>query len=334
MKIGYRTIKTAIGVPIAILIAQLFGLTNFTSAGIVTILCIQSSRRRSFISASDRFIACMIAIVCSFILFEILGYYPIVIGIILILFIPITVFLNITQAIASSSVIILNLYSTGDINLAAIGSQLLIVLIGIGTALVLNLYMPSMENKLKEHQVNLEGKIQRILSEIALYIRDKNTTWDGKELIDAEEILEKATSLVAVDKENKLLRNEHTFYDYFQMRTKQFELLRRMIPLVSKIDNVDLISEKIASFFEGLSKAVHPGNTAIIFLEQLHELRELISKKDLPTTREEFEIRANLFQLLQEIEDYLIVKNKFKMSDVSILKIPKRKKIKKKTGKS
>ena len=46
--IGYRTIKTAVGTAIAIFIAQQFGLDNFASAGILTILCIQVTKKRIF----------------------------------------------------------------------------------------------------------------------------------------------------------------------------------------------------------------------------------------------------------------------------------------------
>ncbi|WP_231572532.1 aromatic acid exporter family protein, partial [Halobacillus sp. BBL2006] len=67
MKIGYRTIKTAIGTPFAIWVAQMLQLDNFASAGILTILCIQITRKRSFLSAWHRFSACIVAMVFSFV---------------------------------------------------------------------------------------------------------------------------------------------------------------------------------------------------------------------------------------------------------------------------
>jgi len=91
VKIGYRTIKTAIGVPVAILIAQFIGLSNFISPAILTILSIKPSRKKSFISAWDRFACCMIGILLSFLFFEFTTYHPFVIGLLLIVFIPITV---------------------------------------------------------------------------------------------------------------------------------------------------------------------------------------------------------------------------------------------------
>ncbi|GEN85439.1 aromatic acid exporter family protein [Oceanobacillus sp. FSL W8-0428] len=317
MKIGYRTLKTAIGTPVAISLAQWVGLSNFISAGILTILCIQPSRKSSFLSAWQRFVACASAVVFSCIIFEIIGYHAISIFILLLLFIPATVALKATPGIASSSVVMLNLYGSGHVTLSLIGEQFVLITIGLGTGLLLNLYMPSLENKLKKLQIRLESNFSHILYEYSLYIRDENEMWQGNEIAVTEDILVEAKQLVIRDRDNHLLRNEHTYYNYFKMRERQFELLKKMLPLVTHLPKTDAIAIKIAGFFERLSKAVHPGNTAITFLEELKELKREFHAEDLPETREEFETRAHLFQLLHEIEEYLIIKNKFKKSDVS-----------------
>ncbi len=132
--------------------------------------------------------------------------------------------------------------------------------------------------------------------------------WQGNEIAVTEDILVEAKQLVIRDRDNHLLRNEHTYYNYFKMRERQFELLKKMLPLVTHLPKTDAIAIKIAGFFERLSKAVHPGNTAITFLEELKELKREFHAEDLPETREEFETRAHLFQLLHEIEEYLIIK--------------------------
>lgn len=180
--------------------------------------------------------------------------------------------------------------------------------------------MPSLDKPLKEKQQKLEQNFTIILYEYSQYIRYKHTTWKGDELAESEDILLEANTLVERDRENHLLRNKHPYRDYFRMRTRQFELLKKMLPLVSRLPDADPIGEKIAEFFEGLSKNVHPGNTAIIYLDQLKELRSQINEEELPKTREDFEARANLFQLLHEIEDYLIIKLKYKECDVNVFK--------------
>lgn len=316
VKIGYRTIKTAVGVPISIMIAQLFGITNAVSAGILTILCIQPSRKRSFRTAWQRFSACIIGTVFSVVLFELLGYSPWVLSLLFILFIPTCVFFDITPGIATSSVIIFNMYSATGLNVDFLFDQFLLIIIGIGTALLLNLYMPSLDKQIKEKQRVLEQNFRIILFEIALYIRDENKTWDGKELIEVDQLLEESLDLVERDKENHFLRNNHLYFDYFRMRSRQFEVLQQMLPLVAKLPQKDEISEKFASLFERLSEHVHPGNTASLFLDELKELRKEFNQLDLPETRDEFETRANLFQMLHELEEYLMLKHKYKKSDV------------------
>lgn len=316
MKIGYRTIKTAIATPSAMWIAQLLGVTNFVSAGIITILCIQPSRKQSVLSAWHRFLACILASLFSFVFFETLGYHIIVVGLMLALFIPTTVWLKITPGIATSSVIILNLYSAGHIPLSFLGDQFLLISVGIGTALLFNLYMPSLDKHLIAKQKQLEHNFQIILQEIALFIRNENDTWDGKELKETEDLLQSSLDLVEIDKENHMLHHKHPYRDYFHMRTKQFSIMKRMLPLVSKLPKQDPVAAKIAYFFENLSKAVHPGNTAVLFLNDLQELKEQFNKEALPKSREAFETRANLFRLLLEIEEYLKIKSQFKKSDV------------------
>lgn len=55
MRIGFRTIKTAIGVSISILLAQALQLEYYTAAGILTLLCIQKSRKQSTQAVISRF---------------------------------------------------------------------------------------------------------------------------------------------------------------------------------------------------------------------------------------------------------------------------------------
>lgn len=331
MKIGYRTIKTAIATPIAISIAQLFGVSNVVSAGILTILCIQPSRKKSVESAVHRFFACILAILFSVVFFEMLGYTPYTLGILLAVFIPTAVFLKIEKGIMTSTVITLNLYALDAIKWSFIYDQFLLIIIGIGIGLLVNLYMPSLDKELSALQQQLEDNFQIILKEIAFYIREENMDWDGKEIAKVSKLFEEADELVERDKENHMLRDQHSFYNYFRMRKKQFDLLQQMLPLVTRLPKKDAVSEEIATYFEKLSEAVHPGNTAIIYLYELRELSENFKKKDLPKTHEEFETRASLHQLLHEIEEYLKLKYKYKKSDVKSprTKLKKEKKMEK-----
>ncbi|MRH42132.1 aromatic acid exporter family protein [Aquibacillus halophilus] len=308
MRIGYRTIKTAIGTPFAIWIAELLSLENYVSAGILTLLCIQPTRKRSFLSSWHRLGACLLAMVFAFVVFELVGYHPASIGILLILFIPATVKLKLTPGIVTSSVILLHLYSSQFITWNLIWNELGLIVIGIGTALLLNLYMPSLDTNLIEMQKKLEDNFKIILQEIAIYLREGRQTWTGKEITETEDLLNEAERMVLRDLENHLLRGNHPYYDYFIMRKKQFELLRRMLPLISQMTVLYEQSYRMADLFDDLADSIHPGNTASIHLQTIRELKQQFEGDELPKTRKEFETRANLFRLLYEIEQYLVLK--------------------------
>ncbi len=311
MKFGYRTIKTAIATPIAVFIAQMLNVSNVVAAGILTILCIQPSRKRSVQTAWERFAACLLAIVFSFVFFEVLGYSVFALGLLLFLFIPTTVYLKIDSGILTATVITLNIFYAGMMDIPFIKEQLTLIIIGIGTGLAVNLYMPSLDDKLQDLQKELEADFKVILHEIARFLREATLDWQGAEIARASDLLKEAEELVKRDKENHFLREVHMYEQYFTMRRRQFGLLKQMLPIVARIEERNESTLQLALFFTELSEAVHPGDTSVIYLQQLKDLREEWLKGPLPQTEEEFLQRADLFQLLFLLESYLYVKSNY-----------------------
>jgi len=316
MKIGYRTIKTAVGTAISIFLAQQLGLEYYASAGIITILCIQVTRRRSFETALHRIFACVIGILLGAVLFLALGYQPVAILLWTLVFIPLCVRFRIVDGFVTSTVVLLHLYSAGRIDLAIVGNELALLGIGVGVALVVNLYMPNIERELKNMQRDVEYNFSVILQEFCYYLRHGQSAWGGKEMIETAALLEQAIDLAVRDVENRLGRQEDNhYYQYFLMRQKQFELLERMLPIVSSLHLQVPQGHQIADFLEHLSQSIHSGNTAHLFLYKLRAMREAIQQTPLPQTREEFETRASLFYLLREIEEYLYIKHRLGKKD-------------------
>lgn len=314
-RIGYRTLKTAVGVGIAISLAEFFQFENYSSAGILTLLCIQVTKKRSLVSAWERFFAALVGMLFAFLFFEFLGYNPVVIGLLLLFFIPTTVILKVSKGIVTSGVIIFHFYFNEEFTLLFLMNEVGITVVGIGVALLMNLYMPSLEGDLSEHQQDVENNLRRIFEEISVYLRHGDNLWDGKELTIMDRLIQEGKDLAFKNVENHFLRYEDKYYHYFKMREKQLEIIERMILLVSSLSVSSKHAEMIAEFIDEISEAVHPGNTAHIYLDKLEELREEFREMPLPGSREEFEIRASLFHLLHEIEQYLLLKKQFKKSD-------------------
>ncbi|MCM3650310.1 aromatic acid exporter family protein [Metabacillus litoralis] len=311
-KIGYRTVKTALGTTIAVMLAQFLQLDNYVSAGIITVLCIKVTKKKSLKSSWERLLACTLAIAFSFVFFEGLTYHPIIIGLMLIVFIPTTVLVKATEGIVTSVVIIFHLYNANKITLQLIGNEFLLIFIGIGVALIMNLYMPSVDRKLKHFQQQIEENFAAIFREIELYLIVEDRLWDGSEFIKTAELINDAKTTAFRDVENHFLRLENTYYHYFEMREQQFEIIERVIPLITSIHISVEQSKIIADFVQDLRVHINPGNTAHKFLAQLAEMKQTFESMELPQTREEFEVRAALYQFVREMEQYLIIKSQFK----------------------
>ncbi|MFB5661541.1 aromatic acid exporter family protein [Alteribacillus sp. HJP-4] len=311
-KIGYRTLKTAVGTALAIFTAQLLQLDFYVSAGIITILCITVTRKDSLRASVERVIASLIGLAIAGLLFEIIGYHPITLVILFLLFIPTAVAAGVKRGVVTSAVIMLHLYTLENVSFDILLNETGLVIIGTGVALLMNAYMPDAEKKLIWYQVKLEDCFRKIWQEYAAYLREGDVLWDGKEISEVSAIIEEGKGEALKNIENHFLRNDDYFYHYFKMREKQFAVLERILPFISSLDRSVIQGRKMAEFMEELSEAVSPGNTAGYFLMSLEELRREIKEMDLPVTREEFEVRSSLFYILHELEEYLLIKKMFK----------------------
>ncbi|WP_096201164.1 aromatic acid exporter family protein [Bacillus sp. FJAT-45350] len=308
-RIGYRTIKTAVGASIAIGIAQLLQLDFYASAAILTILCISVTKKSSLKVSWQRFIACLIGMGFSIVLFELIGYNPVALGLLLLVFIPTMVAIKAKEGIVTSVVIILHIYTLQTVSLQIIMNEVALIIIGIGTGLVMNLYMPSVENELKKYQEETEKNFKKIFNELALFLREGTSEWDGRELTDTVILLDKAKNTALRNIENHLLRHEDQYFYYFKMREKQFEIIERIMPFISSMDETVIQGKRMAEFLEGLSAGISPTNRSHIFLGQLAEMKQEFQGMELPKDRQEFEIRSSLFYIMHELEQYLLIKD-------------------------
>ncbi|WP_071395689.1 aromatic acid exporter family protein [Bacillus tuaregi] len=313
-RIGYRTIKSAVGATVSIMLAQYLGFENFVSAGIITILCIQITKKKSLRASWDRILACIIAIMFSSVFFEVIAYHPFVIGILLLFFIPTVVMLKASEGIVSSTVIILHFFAAGDVTLTFIFNELAIIFIGVGVALFANLYMPSLDTQIEEYQERIEANFRSIFLEISKYLRVGDSNWDGKEITETIDLINHAKKLSFRVMENQFIHNEEDdlYYTYFKIREKQFEIIERVLPIVTSISHTVEQGKMIADFIEEMAGHIHPGNTANFFLDKLEEMHKAFENMELPKTRKEFEVRAALLYFVKEMEQYLLIKRDFK----------------------
>lgn len=311
--IGHRSIKMAIGAGLAIWIATLFNLEFATFAAIIVIICIEDSKKKTLLTMREKFLASILALFLGAFFLEILGYHPIIFALFSLLFFPLLTKLHIQGGFLTSMVVLLHVYALEKANVSIFLNELYIIFIGMGIALLINSIMPNLQPEINAYKKDIESKFKIILYEFGAFLRDSERNWDGKEMIEVETLIEKAKSIAILDVENHLLRKKNKDYYYLEMREDQLELLQQMMQVVAIAASSEIpFKQKIilADFFNYLSINVDATDTTVDSFEKLEGCMIVIRNSPLPKTREEFEVRANLFYLIFEIENYLKIKQR------------------------
>lgn len=312
--IGYRTLKTGMGAYIAIIIAKQLGLEYTVSAGIITILSIQNTKKQSVKMAFHRIEACILALFISCVLFKLFGYNEMIFGVFLLIFIPAAVKFNVEEGIVVSSVLVTHLLIQKSVDIFWFRNELALMLIGVGIALLLNLYMPSIEEQIKQDQIYIEEKMREILLHMSMALKEHKVSLKKEEdLFNNLEIkLYEARNRAYINLNNYFLVDVSYDVQYMEMRSQQYETMKRMKEHFQRFFMTYDQTIMMAEFTEKVAYSLYEENTAEKLLHDLHVLKKDFRKMSLPSTREEFENRAMLFQFLYDLEQFLRVKNEFK----------------------
>lgn len=315
--IGYRTLKTGIGASIAIILAEKLGLQYAAAAGIITVLSIQNTKKQSVKIAVKRMEACILALAISFILFKTFGYHEVIFGMFLLIFIPIAVRFNLEEGIVVSAVLITHLLVEGSVETFWILNELGLMVVGVVVALVLNLYIPSMEEEIKEDQIYIEKNMKEILIHMSVALKKHYVSIREEELFTSLEArLKMAKKRAYKNLNNYFLLDASYYVQYVEMRIKQFETIKRMREHFKRFFTTYKQTIIISNFTEKIAHCIYEGNSAESLLRDLEILREEFKKMPLPVTREEFENRAMLYQFLNDIEQFLNIKKEFAQNPI------------------
>lgn len=309
-KIGFRTVKTAVGMTLGVIICKLLGLDNYASSAILVVLCIKHTKMHSVQAILSRLVSCLLILFLGSAIFSLLGQHAFVLGLIVLLFIPLTVVLNVQEGVITSCVILLHVFNAKAINGHLILNEIMLLIVGLGIAFLMNLMMPSLDKKLNHFKQNIENQITEIFNifsqACSMHNNHLNIKFDSLLLN-----IKKAKSLAFRDVKNHFVRNENSFYHYFDMREEQVELLKRMTSLLEKINTDDPILEKISQLMYEIGSNVNSNDYTALRLHSLYEIRLSLDDLPLPTTHKTLNSRAHIIQILNELEEYLNIKSQF-----------------------
>ncbi|MCI2934005.1 aromatic acid exporter family protein [Staphylococcus haemolyticus] len=309
-KIGLRTLKTAVGITLGVILAKWMGLDNYASSAILIVLCIKHTKVHSVQAIVSRFVSCILILLFGSLVFSLLGQNAIVLGLIVLLFIPITVMLKVQEGVVTSCVILLHVFNATTINLHLIINELLLLTIGLGIAFIMNLIMPSLDKTL----VFFKKDIEKGFKEIFMTYSEACSNYNNDLTLSFEKLqldIRKAKSIAFRDVKNHFIRNENSYYHYFDMRQEQLELLRRIKPLLNQVTVDDPLLTDVSHLMSEIGNNVNSNDYTALRLHSLYEIRLSLDELPLPKSHQSLKSRSSMMQILNELEKYLNIKSQF-----------------------
>lgn len=308
----HRVIKTALGTFLAIYLAQVMGISYGVTAGIVTIISIQTTKKESVKIAVERFIASLIGLFIAAIFFYFFGYTPFVFGLFILIFMPVCLRFNLFQGFLVTVVLATHILTEKNLSLKILSNEILILVLGALIAIILNLYMPDVTKKIKYTQENVDNLMKKILS----YMSDELIT--GAIFIDEDKIfkelrkeLDIGRDLAYKDYNNALFYGSRYEIEVFNMKRAQYKILVRMRRHFYKFFISSEHTFIISEFTRKVGSSIGVDKLYLEALAELEALREKFKNMPLPKSRVEFESRAVLLQFFNDIEEFLEVKKDF-----------------------
>ena len=313
-KILLLSVKIGFGSSIAILIAQELQLEYAVSAGTVTLLTLMTTKWETIKLSISRFFTFIITILLGWVIFSFATHLWIAYGILLTMVVFIAESLGLRATISVNSVVAAHLVSNQDFSAAAVRNELLLVLIGVVTAIILNLFHSNIthQRQIISDMRDTERKLQAILIGLSVYLSGngmQETAWE--DICALEEQIEGYTQSAREYQNNTFQSHPEYYISYFEMRHKQCHILLNLHDDMVKILSIPKQAEVIAEYLLYLADYVIEVNSPDRQIDRLNEIFADMKNEELPKTREEFENRAILYHILMDIQDFLMCKADF-----------------------
>lgn len=307
-------VKIGFGASIAIYIAELLNLQYATSAGIITLLTVLTTRRGTFRLSGQRILTYGISAAVCWLVFRLAPSVWIGYGVFLFVMVWVTHWLGWKGTLSTNAVIGSHFLVTQDFSIGFVLNEFSLILIGITIAILLNLFHinSTHEDGLIRRMRSTEKTMQQILTELAGYLMQEEKDKEVWEHLTKLELKIEESIELAYEYHHNTFHSYQDYYAaYFEMRARQCGTLHSLHAEMGRIRKVPIQACVVAKFILDVAPYVKEMNEPKKQLDELHELLEKFHDEALPTTREEFESRAELYHILMDLEEFILYKKKF-----------------------
>ncbi len=305
-----RGFKVALGSAAAILIAGLLGLTSSGTAGIITVLSILGTKRETLILAGVRLLSFAVALGIAALCYGVLGFRLAAFALYLFLFSVVCYALDWSHSISMMSVLVLHFLGAKAMSPAQLVNEALLLLIGAGCGVAVNLHLHSDEERLARMLEEIDAKMKRALTTLT------EPDSEADELLWAlEEDIREAGLLALANANNHLFARPYADLRLLEMRGQQRKVLFQIRTAIKKIPRMPPQGKAIAAFLSYIAKEFGQTNDVSAPLRALDALIKQMRAQALPATREEFEARALLYAVLLRLGDFLRLREQYNLDN-------------------
>lgn len=307
-------LKVGIGASAAYFIAEFFKLEFASSAGIIALLTLQTTKWDTIRLSFRRLISFFMTFGLCIALFYIVKTSWLDYGLYLIIFSLVCDILGWRSVVSVNAVIGAHLLSTKNFSFDFMLNELYLVLIGITIAIVLNLFHinSAYESDIIKNMRHVEHEMKKILTELADYLRHQEMgehVWDDTVKLEGE--LSNYLEIAHEYHGNTFGSHPEYYVNYFRMREQQCGALLNLHKEMQKISNLPQQAKIVSAYILDMCEHVTEMNNPQTQIEQLEAVVADMKNHELPKTRDEFESRALLYHVLAELEDFLLYKKRF-----------------------
>lgn len=321
-----KAVKIATACMIAILIANLLQLKYYTTAGIITILTIQDTKKQTLQTAIRRALSYLSSVLMAFVLFSLFGYSLWAYGIYIFIFLFLCVMFW-PESMTVASVLVSHFLIEQSMSVTWIYNETMLFFIGTTLGITVNMLLLKQMNHELIRLVDIaDNEMKKILGHMAVQLGDEDSdAYANTCFVSLNEKLEVARNFAARNFNNSVFETSTFELDYIEMRQKQSMELEDIYRSVGMIKMLPRQAAFVAEYMGRIAKEYHRDNDVHELLEGLEQILEEMKKEEMPKSREEFEARAVLFYILKQLEEFLKLKNEFVRSHLEHLNKDKKK---------
>ena len=307
-----RSFKISIAAVLAIVLADRLRLNYSATAGIITVLSIQNTKRETIWTALKRAAALCCAFLLAAVCFWLIGYNSPAFAVFLFFFALLCFRMKWVEALAMVSVLVTHFLTEKDMTGSLVLNEILLFFVGTSFGIIVNMHLHRKTHQFEALSDEVDNQIKGILHRMSEWLLQEDRKAYGSGCFATlDDALSRARLCAIENYDNSVLSDDTYEIDYIEMREEQSIILREVYENIKGLAYLPQQAKQVAALIKKIEEGYHRNNSVEGLLSKTDAFLSRMATRPLPQTREEFEARAVLFYILKQLRNMLQLKYEF-----------------------